>query len=447
MPNTFLRDLKQYLSAAMLFMLLACDSIDETPDADTIYINGTILTLSAHTEKVTAIAFKNGRVQAIGSRTGVMRHQGDTTQVIDLEGNTMIPGFFAGNSEFSKHLEQTADLEQAQRSFASQGITTLVDIGITHTELKTLFAHANANKLLLDIIAIPSISELETVVDDAQFTLGQYHNKLKVAGFSLALDGRVSDYTAWMAYPYQDNPALPAPNWRSESLLPFSTFYSVFQLVVENELQLFIHAMGDAAIDAVIQAGYDLKLNAGQDQRHVVVMSRFMRDNQLQQYAKLGIIGCFDTSSIYQHGEDDVDKLGLNRADTQSPIKHALEDDLPASNICHPGPSAVDTLFTLWSAVNRMTEGEEIMGSGLRLTPQQALSTMSTHAAFQFFEDDIKGELVPGKQADAVILSANPMMMDPGLIKDITIIETIKQGRTIYRQPAIINDNENSQHQ
>ncbi|MGR5065754.1 amidohydrolase family protein [Photobacterium sp. DNB22_13_2] len=435
----------RFLCVLILLVLSGCDRTDDTPDADTIYINGTILTLSTHAEKVTAIAFKNGRVQAIGTRIGVMRHQGDITEVIDLGGNTMVPGFFAGNSEFSKHLEQTADIEQAQLSFASQGITTLVDIGINRNDLVTLLQHANANKLLLDIIAIPNVSEIEALVDDDQFTFGQYNNKLKVAGFSLALDGSASNYTAWMAYPYQENPALPEQSWRSESLLPFSTFYSVFQLVVENELQLFIHAMGDAAIDAIIQAGYDLKLNAGQDQRHVVVMSRYMRNNQLQQYAKLGIIGCFDTSNIYQQGEDDVEKLGLSRANGQSPIKQALEDSLPASNICFPGPMAADTVFALWSAVNRVTAEEDIMGSGLRLTPQQALQTMSTYAAFQFFEDDNKGELVPGKQADAVILSANPMTVAPGLIKDIEIIETIKQGKTIFRRPGIVDDNSDFQ--
>ncbi|MGR5143469.1 amidohydrolase family protein [Photobacterium sp. DNB23_23_1] len=435
----------RYLCVLVLLVLSGCDSTDDTPDADTIYINGTILTLSAHTEKVTAISFKNGKVQAIGTRIGVMRHQGDITEVIDLDGNTMIPGFFAGNSEFSKHLEQTADIEQAQLSFASQGITTLVDIGINSTELVALLQHANANELLLDIIAIPNVSEIEALVDNDQFTFSLYNNKLKVAGFSLALDGDASDYTAWMAYPYQENPALPKQNWRSEPQLPFSTFYSVFQLVVENELQLFIHAMGDAAIDAIIQAGYDLKLNAEQNQRHVVVMSRYMRNNQLQHYTKLGLIGCFDTSNIYQQGEDDIEKLGLRRANGQSPIKQALEDSLPASNICFPGPMAADTVFSLWSAVNRVTAEGEIIGSGLRLTPQQALQAMSTHAAFQFFEDGSKGELVPGKQADAVILSANPTAIAPGLIKDIKVIETIKQGKTIFRRSAIVDDSSDAQ--
>ncbi|MBC7005512.1 amidohydrolase family protein [Photobacterium sp. BZF1] len=443
MPITLESAFRHFLICIGILILAACDSTDDTPDADTIYFNGNILTLSAHAEKVTAIAFKNGRVQAIGTRIGVKRHQGDLTEMIDLDGNTMIPGFIAGNSQFSQLLEQKGDIEQVQQLFASQGITTLVDIGINNEALATLQSQANANKLVLDIIAIPNVSEMEALVDSDQVSFGQYNNRLKVPGFFLALDGTASNYSAWMAYPYQEDPALPESNWRSEPLMPFSIFQNTFQLVVENELQLFVHAMGDAAIDAIIQASYDLKLNAGQDQRHVVMMSRFMRNNQLQQYAKLGLVACFDTSNIYQEGEDDIDKLGLSRANGQSPIKQALEDDLPASNICYPGPTPPDTIFTLWSAVNRVTKDEEIMGSGLRLSPLQALTAMSEQAAFQFFEEDNKGELVPGKQADAVILSDNPMSIAPGLIRDIEIIETIKQGKTIYRRPSTLTSEGN----
>ncbi|WEM45018.1 amidohydrolase family protein (plasmid) [Photobacterium sp. DA100] len=442
MPTTMLKELKRYVAAASLLALVAlvalvaCDSMDDTPDADTIYFNGNILTLSPHSQKVTAIAFKNGKVQAIGTRIGVMRHQGDITEVIDLDGQTMIPGFFAGNSQFSQLLEQTGNIEQTLAAYASQGITTLVDIGIDRKALEALLNQANANKLTLDIIAIPSASELEALAGSGQIKFGQYNNRLKVAGFSLALDGSTNDYSAWMAYPYQENPGLPEPNWRSEPLMPFSQFHALFQQAVEYEHQLFIHAMGDAAIDAIIQASYDLKINAGQDQRHVVVMSRFMRNSQIQQYAKLGLIGCFDTSNIYQDGEDDVDKLGLSRANGQSPLKQALEDDLPASNICLPGPNAFNTTFVLWSAVNRVTKEGEIIGSGLRLSALEALTTMIKHAAFQFFEDETKGELVPGKLADAVILSENPMAIAPGLIRDIKVVETIKQGKTIYRRPS-----------
>ena len=41
-----------------------------------------------------------------------------------------------------------------------------------------------------------------------------------------------------------------------------------------------------------------------------------------------------------------------------------------------------------------------------------------------------------GKLADLVILERNPLMVDPATIKDIAVVETIKEGRSIYRRAA-----------
>ena len=44
-----------------------------------------------------------------------------------------------------------------------------------------------------------------------------------------------------------------------------------------------------------------------------------------------------------------------------------------------------------------------------------------------------KGSLEPGKLADLVILDRNPLTVDPAAIKDIKVVQTIKEGQTIYR--------------
>ena len=43
-----------------------------------------------------------------------------------------------------------------------------------------------------------------------------------------------------------------------------------------------------------------------------------------------------------------------------------------------------------------------------------------------------KGSLEPGKLADLVVLDRNPLKVDPMKIKDIKVLETIKEGKTIY---------------
>nr|WP_019501445.1 amidohydrolase family protein [Pseudanabaena sp. PCC 6802] len=54
-------------------------------------------------------------------------------------------------------------------------------------------------------------------------------------------------------------------------------------------------------------------------------------------------------------------------------------------------------------------------------------------AAYQHFEEDRKGSVEVGKLADFAILSDNPLTVDPMAIKDITVLATIKEGKTIYK--------------
>jgi predicted amidohydrolase YtcJ len=62
-----------------------------------------------------------------------------------------------------------------------------------------------------------------------------------------------------------------------------------------------------------------------------------------------------------------------------------------------------------------------------------ALKASTINAAYQFGEEDSKGSLEAGKLADMVILSENPLTVEPQRLKDIRVLETIKEGVSIYR--------------
>jgi predicted amidohydrolase YtcJ len=73
-----------------------------------------------------------------------------------------------------------------------------------------------------------------------------------------------------------------------------------------------------------------------------------------------------------------------------------------------------------------------VVGAEQRISPLAALKAVTIDAAYAYFEEDRKGSIAPGKFADLVILSDNPLTVDPMAIRDIRVLETIKEGRTIY---------------
>jgi predicted amidohydrolase YtcJ len=92
----------------------------------------------------------------------------------------------------------------------------------------------------------------------------------------------------------------------------------------------------------------------------------------------------------------------------------------------------IDQLLTIWTAVNRVSRNGEVIGPDERATPLEALQAITINAAYEYREESSKGSLEPGKLADLVILDRNPLKVEPMSIKDIKVVETIKEGKTIY---------------
>ena len=74
-----------------------------------------------------------------------------------------------------------------------------------------------------------------------------------------------------------------------------------------------------------------------------------------------------------------------------------------------------------------------MLGEEQRITAHEALRGITIDAAYQHFEDDTKGSIEEGKLADFVILGEDPETIGTDTLRDLSIVETIKRGETIYR--------------
>ena len=92
-------------------------------------------------------------------------------------------------------------------------------------------------------------------------------------------------------------------------------------------------------------------------------------------------------------------------------------------------------LETISCAVNRRTKSGVLLGDTERISPLDAVKAVTINAAYQYGEEAVKGSIRAGKNADFVILSGNPLTVPPAEIGELTVLETIKNGVSVYRRP------------
>ena len=91
-----------------------------------------------------------------------------------------------------------------------------------------------------------------------------------------------------------------------------------------------------------------------------------------------------------------------------------------------------DQLFLLWTSVNRLSRSGQVIGADERIDAYRGLQALTIDGAYEYHDENLKGTLEPGKLADLVILDRNPLKVPPVEIKDVRVLETIKEGRTVY---------------
>jgi len=84
--------------------------------------------------------------------------------------------------------------------------------------------------------------------------------------------------------------------------------------------------------------------------------------------------------------------------------------------------------------VNRKTRSGVDIGPQEKLIPMEALRAYTINGAYASFEEDIKGSIEPGKLADMVVLSDNPLEINPGEIRNITVEKTIIGGQVVFEK-------------
>jgi predicted amidohydrolase YtcJ len=200
-------------------------------------------------------------------------------------------------------------------------------------------------------------------------------------------------------------------------------------------MQIHLHMNGDAAADQALAAiDKAVKKHGMRDARPVFVHGSWLRPDQIEKMKTFGAIPSFLPSGIVSGGDGVVRLWGPERAAGAMATRTFLRAGLPFT-FSHDAPVSPQPwiLALVDAGTNRRSGSGQVIGPDERISPYDGLRAVTAMAAYQLKEEKTKGTLEAGKLADLVILEKNPLEVDPLTIKDIAVIETIKEGKTVFR--------------
>lgn len=315
--------------------------------------------------------------------------------------------------------------QTAQNRYASHGITTIQE-GMFVEQLLPFYQYLlQTDSLKLDLAAYADARQIDCLIHALPWRTASYYKHLKLGGLKIFLDGSPQGRTAWMRQPYADSPDYVGyPTLSDEQVTDF------VRLAVSHNMQLLAHCNGDAAAAQYLRAIAACS-PAAAALRPVIIHAQLLGTDQLAQVKQLGLIPSFFAAHVYHWGDVHLKNFGPSRAAHLSPAASALALGIPFTFHQDSPVIEPDMLETIWCAVNRMSK------AGSRLDAEaipvlDALKAVTSTAAYQYFEEDTKGTLAPGKLADLCILSENPLDVPPETLRDIEVLATYKEGKCIY---------------
>jgi hypothetical protein len=328
-------------------------------------------------------------------------------------------------------------VDEALKLYARNGYTTVTEMGADPTVLAQLRQLADAGLLPLDVVAF--LFYLTTPAEEVAAAYSTtYANRLRVGGGKINLDGGSPGRTAFLREPYHRQ--LPGEDgYRGySSIEDQDRLNELVASYYEQDVPLAIHALGDAALDQCITAVRAAEQRfPGSDRRTQLIHLQQVQEDQFDALAELDVTLTFQVAHNYYFGDFHREVIyGPDRTERLNPARSALDRGLSVT-LHHDSPvHPVDPFMLLWTAVERTTRSGRLIGPDQRIGVQQALEASTIEGARQLFEEDQKGSIEVGKLADLVILDRSPLAVPTGEIKDLVVLETIKEGATIYSRGA-----------
>lgn len=321
---------------------------------------------------------------------------------------------------------------QAAAEYLSVGVTTASAGGMPTSVAKLLGLLSRLNQFPQRVALFPLFEEVGEALLSEELTLDAFAaGKVSVPRVKIIADGSIQGYTGYLSEPYYA-PFKGDPLYRGYPSVPREELLRQVSGLYERRIQVAIHCNGDASIDDGLDAiEAAMKAHPWPDARPLIIHAQMTRLDQIERMAALGVTPSFFSAHTYYWGDRHAAIfMGPGRAANMSPARWALEAGVRFSSHLDTPVTPMLPLQAVWSQISRESTAGVVIGPEQRIDRTSALRAVTIDAAWQVFMDDKIGSIEPGKRADLVVLSDNPLTA--GDVRSIKVDRTVIDGATVY---------------
>jgi len=255
---------------------------------------------------------------------------------------------------------------------------------------------------------------------------------LSYSGVKLQIDGGMTLRTAAMRDGYPDD-----PDYKGTIVIEPARFNALVATANRYGWRVGVHAVGDAAIDRVLDA-YALAdaERSIRERRFIVIHGSLMRRDQMERARALGVRVDAQTSFLWDKAAAVAKFLGRETAERAFPMRTMIDVmgfEAVAQGTDYP-INLLSPFINIYVMVTRRDKNGDVYGEGERISREEAIRLYTSAASHYSFSEEKTGSIEPGKYADMVVLSDDIMSVPEEAIKDIVATRTIVEGRTVFER-------------
>ena len=360
------------------------------------------------------------------------------------------------SSEASPSLEERKDqLEKLLKDYNSVGITSIVQRSAGEEDVNLFDLLRNDKKLTCRTFLCWGVNpdgDWEKVAEQirhaADHPAHKYDNLLWLRGVKVFLDGGMLTGSAWMQKPWGVSSiySISDPEYRGVlNILP-DRMYQIAKYCLENDLQITAHAVGDGAVQALIEA-YE-KVNDDfsiRDKRPCITHCNFMSLESINKMEALGIVADIQPIWLHLDGRTLLKQFGEDRTSYFQPYKtlfdHGVMVGGGSDHMQRIGSlrsvNPYNPFLGIWTTLTRQPRwSDSPLHPEQMISREQALRFYTINNAWLTFEEKEKGSLETGKLADFIIIDRDILNCPTDDVKNTVVEQTWLGGEQVFGMKA-----------